>query len=124
MQGNFFQQQQQNQIPMQPNIMQMNPLAYKKEQDKKEIIDVVQSYLNCLNIQSPLNSFKYMLYNRITDDSAHLINFLQQPKTQDITGSEENMAIADKVDVCIITHICHVQLSKYEIAENYLINGD
>ena len=75
------------------NQMQMNPLNYKKEQDKKEIIDVVQSYLYCLNIQSPLNSFKYMLYNRITDDSAHLIGLMQQPKTHDFTEEGEPFLI-------------------------------
>jgi len=82
------------QVSMQ-NILnqQLNPLNYKKEQDKKEIIDVVQSYLNCLNIQSPLNSFKYMLYNRVTDDSLHLINFLQMPKNQDITEEGEPFLI-------------------------------
>jgi len=84
-----LQQQQQAQIPMQ----MINPLNYKKEQDKKEIIDVVQSYLNCLNIQSPLNSFKSILYNRITDDSAHLIGFMQQPKTQDVTEEGEPFLI-------------------------------
>lgn len=95
----FTQQQQQaGQIQMGPlqaqNQMQViNPLNYKKEQDKKEIIDVVQSYLLSLNIQSPLNSFKYMLYNRITDDSAHLIGFLQQPKTHDFTEEGEQFLI-------------------------------
>lgn len=86
-------QAQQNQNQMQMQMQMMNPLNYKKEQDKKEIIDVVQSYLNCLNIQSPLNSFKYMLYNRVTDDSAHSIGFQQQPKTQDFTEEGEPFLI-------------------------------
>lgn len=68
-------------------------LNNKLEADKKEIIDVVQSYLNCLNIKSPFNSFKYMLYNRITDDSAHMISLLQQPKQQDLTEEGEPFLI-------------------------------
>lgn len=86
-------QMQMGSLQTQNQIIQMNPLIYKKEQDKKEIIDVVQSYLNCLNIQSPLNSFKYILYNRVTDDSMHLIGFLQQPKNQDFTEEGEPFLI-------------------------------
>ena len=72
---------------------QLNLLINKKEVDKKEIIDVVQSYLNCLNKTSRFNSFKYMLYNRVTDDSLNYINFLQQPKYQDFTDEGEPFLI-------------------------------
>lgn len=101
----------QNKPQLQPNIFapssgqsntplagSFNSLMYtnihnKLEADKMEIINVVQSYLNCLNIKSNLNSFKYMLYNRITDDSAHLISLLQQPKNQDFTEEGEPFLI-------------------------------
>ena len=70
-----------------------NSSNYKKESDKKEIIDVVQSYLNCLNIKSPFNSFKYILYNKVTEESANMINLYQQPKNQDFTDEGEPFLI-------------------------------
>jgi hypothetical protein len=80
----------QNQQHHQAQQTQDNPyISSKKESDKKEIIDVVQSYLNCHNKLSPHNSFKFTLYNKINENSKNLVDLLQQPKPYNYSDSGE-----------------------------------
>lgn len=79
------------------NIDQMNQMPFsqtnKKEMDKWEIINVIQNYLYCLSPQSNINSFKYMLYNRVPKGYENQVQNFQtyRPKIQSEDGSGEIM---------------------------------